>query len=206
LALKTHSITPRPPPAPPRSRPPDPGRSREALELIAGTGRQALGEIRRLLGVLRERDEGADFSPQPGIAALDALCARIRAAGPRVAFRTAGDPQTLDPAVQLTVYRIAQEALTNALKHAGAGTCAELRLAVGATEVRLSVYDTGPPGGPAARPHAAPAGGGHGIAGMCERAALYDGSVTAGPLPGGGWAVEAVLLLTPLPVPEGRTP
>lgn len=103
-----------------------PERSKEALQLIAGTSRQALGELRRMLGVLREEPgpqlQGPELSPQPGIADLEALCERVRVAGPEVAYRTAGDLDTLNEGVQLTVYRIAQESLTNALKHAGPDT------------------------------------------------------------------------------------
>ncbi|MFC8451438.1 sensor histidine kinase [Kitasatospora sp. NPDC057223] len=173
----------------------NPGRAREALQLIAGTGRQALGEMRRMLGVLREQRDGPAFSPQPGTADLDGLCERIRAAGPEVRYRTVGDLESLDPAAQLAVYRIAQEALTNSLKHAGTGTRTDLRVEVAGVLVRIGVQDTGPPDGgpPAPRPH----GDGHGLAGMRERAALFDGTVTAGPRPGGGWTVEALLNLTP---------
>lgn len=172
-----------------------PERGREALQLIAGTGRQALGELRRMLGVLREQPEGAVLSPQPGIADLDALCERVRAAGPQVTYRTSGDMALLDPGVQLTVYRIAQEALTNTLKHAGTRTHSRLTVAVEEAGLRVHIEDTGPPDG-AAAPR--PAGGeGHGIAGMRERAALYGGTVSAGPRPGGGWTVLTVLDLTP---------
>ncbi|WP_051967411.1 sensor histidine kinase [Kitasatospora mediocidica] len=174
-----------------------PERGKEALRLIAGTGRQALGELRRMLGVLREQPEGAVLSPQPGIADLDALCERVRAAGPQVTYRTSGDMAALDPGVQLTVYRIVQEALTNTLKHAGPQTRSQLTVAVEEGGLSVRVEDTGPPDGAAAAPR--PAGGeGHGIAGMRERATLYGGTVSAGPRPGGGWTVLAVLdLATP---------
>ncbi|WUN35936.1 histidine kinase [Kitasatospora sp. NBC_00315] len=183
-----------------------PQRGKEALELIAGTGRQALGEMRRMLGVLRDHQEGPEYSPQPGVADLDGLCERVRAAGPRVTYRTSGDLEALDRGAQLTVYRIVQEALTNTLKHAGPHTCARLHVAVDPAAVRIQVQDTGPAAGagpgPAGRP---PGEEGHGLAGMRERAALYDGTVTAGPRPGEGWTVEALLNLAPLPAlsPEG---
>lgn len=196
-----------------------PERAQQALRLIAGTSRQSLGELRRTLAVLRREpgDDGADvdsgtyasggaeLSPQPGVADLDALCAVVSAAGPQVVYRTVGRPDALDPGIQLTVYRIAQEALTNTLKHAGADTRARLTLAAEADEVRLRVDDTGPPGG---RPgHRQPmSGDGHGIAGMRERAALYGGTVTAGPRPDGGWSVDAVLHLTPSPAPDPAFP
>jgi signal transduction histidine kinase len=93
-----------------------PQRGTEALGLIAQTGRQALGELRRMLGVLREHTDTPQLSPQPGVADIAALCTRIRAAGPQILYRTTGDVDALDRGVQLTVYRIVQEALTNSLK------------------------------------------------------------------------------------------
>ncbi|MFG2040654.1 sensor histidine kinase [Dactylosporangium sp. NPDC048998] len=180
----------------------NPQRGREALELIGDTGRQALAELRRVLGVLREETEAAELHPQPGIAEIGALCERIRAAGPDVVYRTAGDVDALDRGVQLTAYRIAQEALTNALRYAGPRTALDVGLAAGGERLQITVHDTGPqppehPPPPAAKP-------GHGLAGMRERAALYAGTVEAGPRPGGGWTVRATLDLTPLPAPEGR--
>ncbi|WP_405879728.1 sensor histidine kinase [Streptomyces sp. NBC_01136] len=176
-----------------------PERGKQALLLIGDTGRQALGELRRMLGVLREQTQtpaGPQLSPQPGIADIDALCARIRAAGPQVVYRTGGELDTLDRGVQLTVYRIVQEALTNALKHAGHETRVELAVSVKDTRLHIDVHDTGPGGG-TVRP-GSPHDEGHGLAGMRERAALYNGTVTAGPAPGGGWTVRATLDLTPL--------
>jgi signal transduction histidine kinase len=176
-----------------------PERGKQALLLIGDTGRQALGELRRMLGVLREQTQAPhtpELSPQPGIADIDALCGRIRAAGPQVVYRTVGELDTLDRGVQLTVYRIVQEALTNALKHAGHDTRVDLTVTVDDAETHIDVRDTGP-GRATARPEA-PHDEGHGLAGMRERAALYNGTVTAGPAPGGGWAVRATLDLTPL--------
>ncbi|MFF7974615.1 histidine kinase [Streptomyces sp. NPDC007905] len=169
-----------------------PERGKEALHLIGDTGRQALGELRRVLGVLRAASDGPpgepELSPQPGIADIDALCENVRAAGLDVVYRSAGDIDALDDGVQLTVYRIVQEALTNTLKHAGAGTRATLAIAVEDARLTIRVKDTGP----AARP--GPTGEeGHGLVGMRERAALYGGTVSAGPAAGGGWTVEAVL-------------
>ncbi|WP_055526536.1 sensor histidine kinase [Streptomyces graminilatus] len=173
-----------------------PERGKEALQLIGDTGRQALGELRRVLGVLREATggptDGPELSPQPGIADIGALCAKVRAAGREVVYRTSGDVDALDSGVQLTVYRIVQEALTNTLKHAGTETL--VRLAIVEKDARLTVrvHDSGPvaPSGP-------PNEEGHGLVGMRERAALYGGTVSAGPTGGGGWSVEAVLDLTP---------
>ncbi|MFI6562143.1 sensor histidine kinase [Streptomyces sp. NPDC050534] len=172
-----------------------PERGKEALQLIGDTGRQALGELRRVLGVLREPADaapgGPELSPQPGLADVDALCATVRAAGREVVYRTSGDVDALDSGVQLTAYRIVQEALTNTLKHAD--TEARVHLAIVETEARLTirVQDTGPDRTPG--PHEE----GHGLVGMRERAALYGGTVNAGPAGGGGWSVEAVLDLTP---------
>ncbi|MFH9347667.1 sensor histidine kinase [Kitasatospora sp. NPDC017646] len=175
-----------------------PERGREALQLIGETSRQALGELRRMLGVLRDQaDRTAEFNPQPGIADLDGLCARIRAAGPQVGYTLGGDLEQLDRGVQLMAYRIVQEALTNALKHAGPETRAHVTLTADATRLRVRVRDSGPPDG--VRRPVRPDGEGHGLAGMRERAAVYGGTVTAGPGPGAGWTVEAVLDLTPEP-------
>ncbi|WP_052391497.1 DUF7134 domain-containing protein [Streptomyces sp. NRRL B-24484] len=177
-----------------------PERGREALVLIGDAGRQALGELRRMLGVLRERgDGGPELAPQPGIADIDGLCARIRAAGPRIAYRSEGDLDGLDRGVQLMAYRIVQEALTNALKHAGPQTRARVSVAADGDRLRVRVDDSGPPGG-ATGPRAG--GEGHGIAGMRERAALYGGTVVAGPA-GGGWSVVADLDLSPVSDPAG---
>ncbi|MFJ9537573.1 sensor histidine kinase [Streptomyces sp. NPDC101225] len=172
-----------------------PERGKEALQLIGDTGRQALGELRRVLGVLREPADtapgGPELSPQPGLGDIDALCATVRAAGRDVVYRTSGDMDALDSGVQLAAYRIVQEALTNTLKHAGPD--ARVRLAIVEADSRLTirVRDTGPNRRPG--PHEE----GQGLVGMRERAALYGGTVGAGPAGGGGWSVEAVLDLTP---------
>jgi signal transduction histidine kinase len=178
-----------------------PERGKEALLLIGDTGRRALGELRRMLGVLREQTDAPELSPQPAIADLDALYTRIRAAGPRVVYHSSGDLDALDPALQLMVYRIVQEALTNTLKHAGPETMAHVAISLDDARLRVRVRDTGGPGG-AARPGTRHTEG-HGLGGMKERAALYGGDVVAGPGPGGGWTVEAVLDLTPFPEPSG---
>ena len=185
-----------------------PERGREALLLIGETGRRALGELRRMLGVLREQTDAPEFSPQPVIADLDALYARIRAAGPRVVYHSSGDLDTLDPALQLMVYRIVQEALTNTLKYAGPDTGAHVAISLDHARLRVRVQDTGRPGGGAEPPDRRHVEG-HGLGGMKERAALYGGDVVAGPRPGGGWTVEAVLDLTPFPeaqLPDTQLP
>lgn len=174
-----------------------PHRSKQALLLIGDTGRQALGELRRVLGLLRDATEGhthePELSPQPGITDIDALCAGVRAAGLEVVYRTGGNLSALDGGVQLTVHRIVQEALTNTLKHAGADARVQLTIIVEGTRLNVRVQDTGT-GGRTARPSNEE---GHGLVGMRERVALYGGSLSAGPAPGGGWAVEATLDLTP---------
>jgi signal transduction histidine kinase len=167
-----------------------PERGKEALRLIGDTGRSSLAELRRMLGVLREQTDEPSLSPQPAIADLDLLCRQIRAAGPQVDYQSSGALGTLDTGVQLATYRIVQEALTNSLKHAGPHTRIHLALRLSGTRLHIAVRDTGPPA--ADRPEPA-AGEGHGVVGMRERAALYGGTVTAGPTPGGGWAVAADL-------------
>lgn len=175
-----------------------PGRSKEALQLIGDTGRRSLAELRRMLGVLREQTDEPDLSPQPGLADLDALCQRIRAAGPQVEYQSSGDLDALDAGVQLAAYRIVQEALTNTLKHAGPHTRVHLAVRVDGTRLRIAVRDTGAAGRPALAGEP-----GHGLIGMRERAAMYGGAVTAGPAPGGGWSVAADLDLAPPRASEG---
>ncbi|GAB2629353.1 two-component sensor histidine kinase [Paractinoplanes abujensis] len=155
----------------------------EPLHLIGETGRQALAELRRVLGVLRDEDADPQLTPQPGIEDLDRLLPTVRAAGLPVTYSTSGELHKLGRGVQLAVYRIVQEALTNTLKHAGRGAVAEVSLAAAEGEVRVRVRDNGR-GAPAA-PH-------HGLVGMRERAAMYGGSVSAGPA-GHGWLVDVVL-------------
>lgn len=181
----------------------NPQRGREALELIGDTSRQALAELRRVLGVLRNETEAAELHPQPGVAEISALCERIRVAGPEVVYRTVGNVDALDPGVQLTAYRIAQEALTNALRYAGPHTALDVGLTAADGRLLITVHDTGPQ--PPDRPPPPPAKPGHGLAGMRERAALYAGTVEAGPRLGGGWTVRATLDVTPLAALEGRT-
>lgn len=174
-----------------------PERGKEALDLIGDTGRQALSELRRVLGVLREADgprAEPELSPQPGVADIDALCESVRVAGLEVVYRTAGDVDTLDSGVQLTVFRIVQEALTNTLKHAGAGARANLAVVVEETQLTITVQDAGPTA-PDGRSGTANEEG-HGLVGMRERAALYGGHVIVGPA-GTGWAVQATLKLAP---------
>ncbi|WP_329219822.1 histidine kinase [Streptomyces sp. NBC_01485] len=173
-----------------------PERGKEALQLIGDTGRQALGELRRVLGVLRDAGGGPpggpELSPQPGIPDVEALCAKVRAAGLEVVYRTSGDVDALDGGVQLTAYRIVQEALTNTLKHTDTDTRVHVAILFADDRLNIQVQDTGP-----AAPAGPPNEEGHGLVGMRERAALYGGTVSAGPTGGGGWSVGAVLDLTP---------
>jgi signal transduction histidine kinase len=178
-----------------------PERSKQALQLIGDTGRRSLAELRRMLGVLREQTDEPNLHPQPGIADLDPLCQRIRAAGPQVEYQSTGQLDDLNLGVQLATYRIVQEAFTNTLKHAGPHTRVHLALGVDGTRLRIVVRDTGSPDA-ADRPVRSGEPG-HGLTGMRERAALYGGTVVAGPARNGGWSVAADLDLTAPPVPEG---
>lgn len=167
----------------------DPARARRPLAAVQQTGRDALTELRRMLGVLRERaEEGAALAPQPGLAGLDDLARQVRDAGLPVTVRVEGAPRPLPPGIDLSAYRIVQEGLTNALKHAGPAT-AEVLVRYGERELELSVSDDGRGHDPAAN------GGGHGLLGMRERVALYGGELAAGPRPQGGFALTARLPL-----------
>jgi signal transduction histidine kinase len=159
------------------------------LEKIENSARQALAETRRLLGVLRDPEEEAGLAPQPGIGELDALAASVRAAGLPVNLVIDGDPAALPAAVDVSVYRIVQESLTNVLKHAGPAS-ADVTIDCAGDTVTVEVTDNG-----IAEPGRGAAAGGHGLAGMRERAAVFGGELAAGPRPGGGFAVRARLPL-----------
>jgi signal transduction histidine kinase len=174
----------------------DPDRAREALAAISATGRQALAEMRRLLGVLRreEDDGGSERAPQPGIGELGELLDQARGAGLPVSFTVEGEPRPLPGGVALAAYRIVQESLTNTRKHAGPVASASVRLRYSPEAVVLTISDDGWGGlGGAALPGPT----GHGLTGIRERVALYGGTVTAGPRPGGGFEVVATLPLAP---------
>lgn len=171
----------------------DPERARRPLSAVQDTGRSALGELRRMLGVLRERDEaGAPLAPQPGLDGLDELVESIRAAGLLVSVRIDGEPRPLPPGVDLSAYRIVQEGLTNALKHAGPAR-AEVLVRYGDRELELRISDDGRGHDPSSN------GGGHGLVGMRERVALYGGELEAGPRHGGGYRLRARLPLDTVP-------
>jgi signal transduction histidine kinase len=165
----------------------DPDRAYEALAHIKDTSRAALDELRATVGLLRQPDDGPDSrAPIPGLADLDALVGGVRAGGLSVQVSPTGTPRPVAPTTGLTAYRIIQEALTNTHKHASA-TRAEVVLDYGPDRLRVTVTDDG-------RPGASPGpGSGHGLIGMHERATAIGGTVTAGPLPDGGFRVVAEL-------------
>jgi signal transduction histidine kinase len=165
----------------------EPAETRAALDAIEATASQALAEMRRLLEMLRTDDEALALAPQPSLVHLDALADQVREAGLPVEVAVEGERRDLPTGVDVSAYRIVQEALTNALKHAGPAH-ARVRVRYGAEELELEVVDTGAGGGNGD-------GAGHGLVGMRERASLFGGDVDAGPLPGGGFAVRARLPL-----------
>ncbi|MFD8820662.1 sensor histidine kinase, partial [Streptomyces sp. NPDC059627] len=181
-------------------------RSAEALRILGDTGRQAMSELRRVLGVLREgADDERPLAPQPGIGDLDPLLARVRAAGLPVTYRTVGDPDALGDGVQLTVYRIVQESLTNTLKHAGPGASAEVTVGVAPGRVHVGVADTGAPPEPSGGSTGTTGSTGHGLVGIRQRAAMYGGTVVAGPREDGpGWLVDVVLDVPSAPPAPGE--
>ena len=166
----------------------DPGRARAVLATIQASSREALAEMRAVVGVLHDEGDGVTLAPQPGLAQLAQLAAQSRAAGLDVRVRVEGRPSPLPDALELSAYRIIQEALTNTLKHAGA-TRAEVTVRYAEDGVELTVTDDG--AGEAA-PSALP-GAGQGLVGMRERVALFHGRLDAGRLPGGGFRVVAHL-------------
>jgi signal transduction histidine kinase len=174
-----------------------PDKTRQALTAISRTGRQALAEMRSLLGVLRSADdEGADLAPQPGVEQLAGLLEHTRAAGVPVSFAVEGVPCPLPPGAALTAYRIVQESLTNVRKHGGPAVTAAVTLRFCEDQVVIKVTDDGRSrSGRGGAVSDADDGLGHGLIGMRERAEVYGGTVTAGPRPGGGWRVTAILPL-----------
>jgi signal transduction histidine kinase len=159
------------------------------LGQIEATGRQTLQEMRRMLGLLRS-DDTADFTPQPGLAQVDALAERMARSGLEVDVHVEGEPGPVSPGVDISAYRIVQEALTNVLKHADA-VRATVRVQHGDGGLEIEVTDDG-----TAQPTrgTSPGNGqGHGLTGMRERVALYGGSLEAGPAPAGGWRLVARL-------------
>src|SRR4051812_10422623 len=164
----------------------DPARALEAAEQIERTGREALAEMRHLLGVLHPGEESRALAPQPTLAELDALIARACSAGLLVVLHEDGERRPLPAGLDLAAYRIVQEALTNSLKHAG-GATTEVTVTWGELELVLEVRDRG-------RVRIT-SDGGHGLVGMRERVRVYGGELEAGPAKGGGWRVRATLPL-----------
>jgi signal transduction histidine kinase len=167
----------------------DPEAATGALEAIAATGRQALTDMRSLLGVLRDGG-GEEYAPQPDVAAITGLVEDVRASGLDVDLIVEGDPRPLPAGPQLAAYRIVQESLTNVLKHAGPASRAWVRLQWRPDALELSVLDDGR-GASAAM--VGSDGEGQGVRGMVERAQLHGGRLETGPRPGGGFGVHAAL-------------
>ncbi|MER5269166.1 histidine kinase [Actinosynnema sp. NPDC002837] len=185
----------------------DPARAGRAFDTIQRLGENAMGELRRMLEVLRADGEPAE--PQPGVDDLPALLDSFRAAGLRVESRVVGDPRPVAPTVDLAVYRVAQEALTNVTKHAGTGASVEVLLTWAADHVEIQVHDEGGHGAA----HRGPLSTGHGLTGLRERLAALGGSLDTARTPAGGFRLRAVLPLAdtagpgeddPPPVPLRR--
>lgn len=170
----------------------DPASASDALHRIEDTGRTGLAEMRRLVGILQTNEE-ADLEPQPGLDQLDQLLERMRETGLPIEASVEGTPRQLSPGVDLTAYRVLQEALTNALKH-GAGAHAQVLLRYGDDALELEVADTGrgPPPDGTQTP-------GHGLIGMRERVDLFGGSLETGERRGGGFVVRATIPLSQAP-------
>ncbi|SSC24524.1 Signal transduction histidine kinase [Klenkia terrae] len=167
-----------------------PDQARRAVAQIAGTGREAIAEMHRLLGVLRtDGDPAGPDAPAPGLAQLDALVEQVRAAGLAVTLTVSGTPAPLPATAQLAVHRLVQEALTNTLTHAAGARAARVALGWSAEELVVEVTDDGRGG----RPRDPDRPPGHGLVGMRERFGAWGGTVETGPTDGGGWRVRAAL-------------
>ncbi len=167
-----------------------PDKATTVMLQISETGRQALTDMRRSLGILRTDEPDVERHPLPGIAQLAALADQLCAAGLPTRVEVRGSHTHIPATAQLTVYRLVQEALTNTLKHTPTGTRAHVRIRCSAETVTVDVTDSGPR---SSLPGAEPSG--HGIPGMRERAAAYGGELQTGPLPGGGWRTHTRLSL-----------
>jgi len=160
-------------------------KEREALLVVEQTGREALAEMRRMVGVLRRPEEAPALAPQPSLEHLDRLISQTREAGLPVDLRIEGDPEPLPASVDLTAYRLVQEGLTNAIKHARANH-AEVVVRYDDGQLELTVTDDG-------RGYGGGESGGHGLVGMRERVSVYGGQLEAGPLAEGGYRLRARL-------------
>lgn len=171
-----------------------PEQAKQALETISTTGRQALTEMRRLLGVLRAGDDGGgEYVPQPGVDQLTDLIEQVRGAGLPVAFEVEGESRPLASGVELTAYRIVQEALTNTRKHGGPEARAKVRLTFGDSDLSLLIEDDGRGAQQELYEGGGEDGQGQGLIGMRERVGMVSGTLDAGPRPGGGFRISAVL-------------
>lgn len=168
---------------------PDQERERQALLTVEETGRQALAEMRRMVGVLRRPEDSPSLAPQPSLEHVEAVVQRARDSGLDVELRFDGEPRQIAPGLDLTAYRIVQEGLTNVVKHAGASR-ADVVICFGDDEIELVVTDDGR-GATNGDPQ-----GGHGLVGMRERVGVYGGELEAGPAPGGGYRLRARLPLS----------
>jgi signal transduction histidine kinase len=160
-------------------------KEREALLVVEKTGREAMAEMRRMVGVLRRPEEAPALAPQPSLEQIQKLVEHTREAGLPVELRIEGEPVELPAGIDLTAYRLVQEGLTNAIKHAHAQS-AEVVIRYGDDDVEVSVTDDGLGGGDGD-------GGGHGLVGMRERVSVYGGELEAGPRTGGGFCLRARL-------------
>jgi signal transduction histidine kinase len=168
----------------------DQAAEREALETVETTGRQALAEMRRMVGVLRHSGEAADREPAPGLIQLPRLVEQFRSAGLPVDVAVTGQIQSLAPGLDLTAYRLVQEALTNSLRHAVSPTRAEVSIGYTAENLELAIRDDGRRVDPGAE-------AGHGLLGLRERVSVYGGALVARPRPDGGFELLATLPLAP---------
>ncbi|MET9621311.1 MULTISPECIES: sensor histidine kinase [unclassified Streptomyces] len=176
-----------------------PDQAKQALETISSTGRQALAEMRRLLGILRtgEHQEAGEYVPQPDVEQIEDLVETVRGAGLTVDFRVEGTPRPLPSGVELTAYRIVQEALTNTRKHGGPDAGASVRLVYFDDGLGLLVEDDGRGATHEMYEDGGADGRGHGLIGMRERVGMVGGTLDAGPRPGGGFRISALLPLKP---------
>ncbi|MFF0812886.1 sensor histidine kinase [Streptomyces albogriseolus] len=176
-----------------------PDQAKKALETISTTGRQALAEMRRLLGVLRsgEHQEAGEYVPQPGLQQIEDLVEQCRESGLPVDFKVEGTSRELPRGVELTAYRIVQEALTNTRKHGGPHAGASVRLVYFDDGLGLLVEDDGKGAPHELYEEGGFDGQGHGLIGMRERVGMVGGTLDAGPRPGGGFRISALLPLKP---------
>ncbi|GHF76504.1 two-component sensor histidine kinase [Streptomyces griseosporeus] len=176
-----------------------PDQAKKALETISSTGRQALAEMRRLLGVLRtgEHQEAGEYVPQPDVQQIEDLVEQCRGSGLPVDFKVEGTPRPLPSGVELTAYRIVQEALTNTRKHGGPNAGASVRLVYFDDGLGLLVEDDGKGAPHELYEEGGFDGQGHGLIGMRERVGMVGGTLDAGPRPGGGFRISALLPLKP---------